>query len=186
MHSTRIRAGLAALAIALAVPLAGCAPTATESQPSAEAPTSEAPETDAAETEAATEEAESATSGPTVVPSEPGDCAFDPDAPGAVVLTVTSDDATTPIEVTYSAFREGAEPEVRTVTVTGPVVVAMQTDCGTPTATPPWTFTATSATENSLGCTSFFGGKVLVTDSDYAEGDAATGASVDCSGHPGI
>ena len=185
MDSMRIRAGLAALAIAVVVPLAGCATTATESEPSAEAPTSEAPESDAAETETPTEEPGGAAA-PTVVPSEPGDCAFDAEAPGAVVLTVTADDATTPIELTYSAFREGAEPEVRTVTVTGPVVVSMQTDCGTPTATPPWTFTATSATENSLGCTSFYGGKVLVTDSDYAEGNAATGASVDCSGHPGI
>ena len=185
MDSIRIRAGLVALAIVVVVPLAGCATTSTESEPSAEAPTSEAPETDAAETETPTEEPGGAAA-PTVVPSEPGDCAFDPEAPGAVILTVTSDDATTPIEITYSAFREGTEPEVRTVTVNGPVVVAMQTDCGTPTATPPWTFTATSATENSLGCTSFYGGKVLVTDSDYAEGNAATGASVDCSGHPGI
>jgi hypothetical protein len=173
MVQTRRRAVLAIVIAALALPLAGCAAPAADDSGGG------------ATTEAAAESATESAAAPNVVPSSPGDCAFDAGSPGAVTVILTSDDATTPIELTYSAFREGAEPEVRTVTVEGPVVVGMQSDCGSQ-GSGSWTFTAKSATGDSLGCASFYGGKLLASDSDYAEGDTARGAAVDCSGHPGM
>ena len=96
------------------------------------------------------------------------------------------DVAATPIELTFSAFRPDIGPEVRTVTATGPVVTVLQTNCGDPVASAPWTFTAAAQTGDGLACSSFYGGKHLASDSDFAEGDSARGASVDCSGHPGM
>jgi hypothetical protein len=121
--------------------------------------------------------------GANVIAAQPGDCGFDPSGERAVAFIVTGDDATTPIIVTFSAFRVDGDPELRTVTSVGPTVLVLQSSCGNPV--PPWTFTATSATENSLGCASFYGGKLLRSDNDYAEGDIVRGTSVDCSGYPG-
>lgn len=99
---------------------------------------------------------------------------------------VSADDGTTPVELTYSAFRPNSEPEIRTTTAVGPSIVVLQTNCGNTTASSPWTFTATSATGGSLGCAAFYGGKLLTSDSDYAEGDTDRGTSVVCSAHPGM
>ena len=107
-------------------------------------------------------------------------------APGVVTFVVTADDNSTPIELTYSVFRPGADPEIRTVTSVGPSVIALQTNCGNPAASAPWTFSATSATGGSLSCAVFYGGKLIKSAGDYAEGDVARGTSVDCSSHPGM
>ena len=96
------------------------------------------------------------------------------------------DDDTTPIELTYSVFRPGADPEIRTATAVGPVVTILQTNCGNQAASAPWTFTATSATGGSLACAVFYGGKLVKSTSDYAEGDVARGTAVDCTSHPGM
>lgn len=183
------RTALAAAAIVGVLALAGCAGTGG-GQPASESQGGAATSAPAVTGDAPASEPPAADDGSAValvtVPSQPGDCAYDPSAFGAVVFTVTADDATTPIELTYTVFRQGAGPDVRTVTMTGPVVVSVQTDCGSQAVSSPWTFTARSATGNSLGCASFFGGKQLASDSDYAEGDVARGVSVDCSGHPGM
>ena len=189
MDTTQVRAVLGAAAIVGALALAGCAGSGG-GQPASESPTGSATSAATATADAPASEPPAAGDGSAValvtVPSQPGDCVYDPTVFGAVVFTVTADDATTPIELTYTVFREGAGPDVRTVTMTGPVVVSVQTDCGSQAVSSPWTFTARSATGNSLGCASFFGGKHLASDSDYAEGDVARGVSVDCSGHPGM
>ncbi|MFF2388127.1 hypothetical protein [Agromyces sp. NPDC058104] len=121
--------------------------------------------------------------GLTVVPTVDGDCRADPSEFGVVTLVVTTDDDTTPIEIEYTAFRPGADPVVRTTEAVGPVVVLMQSDCGTQTASAPWTFTASAS--DSLSCTMTFGSKRVASDDYYAEGSTDE-ATVDCSGHPGM
>lgn len=123
--------------------------------------------------------------GLTVVPTVDGDCAVDPAAWGVVTFVVTADDDTTPIELTYTAFQPGADPVIRTASAVGPVVTVMQTNCGNQAASEPWTFTATSATQGSLACTMYYGGKQVKADGYYAEGATGEG-TVDCSGHPGM
>ena len=120
---------------------------------------------------------------PNTVAAQPGDCPLDPAAPGVVTFVVTADDDITPIELTYTAFRPGSDPEVRTATTTGPSVMLLQTSCG---EYGPWTFSATSATGGSLSCALFYGGMQLKSASDYAEGDVAGGTAVDCSATPGM
>ena len=104
----------------------------------------------------------------------------------ALVFVVTADDDSTPIEITYSAFRPGEDPEVRTTTAVGPAVSLLQSNCGNQAASAPWTFTAASATGGSLACAVFYGGKLVKSTSDYAEGDVARGTAVDCTSHPGM
>ena len=123
---------------------------------------------------------------PNVVPAVPGDCPVDVAAPGVVTFVVTADDDSTPIELTYSAFRPDADPEIRTATSVGPSVILLQTNCGNTIASSPWTFSAVSATGGSLSCATFYGGKLLTSASDYAEGDVARGTTVDRSAHPGM
>lgn len=173
----------AAISLSAAFLLTGCTIGGPEAGP---APTSASPGEESPTPEPS--ESPSVTNpGLTVVAHEAGDCAVDPTEFGVVTFVVTSDDSTTPIDLTYSAFQEGADadPIVRTVSVVGPVVTVMQTNCGNPAASVPWTFTATSPTENSLACTMFFGGKTVKADMDYVEGEARD-ASVDCTGHPGM
>ncbi|MET0726153.1 MAG: hypothetical protein ABWY36_07360 [Leifsonia sp.] len=169
------------VAAAVALALAGCSAPDTDAGagPTASATPSEAP------APAPSPSPDPTAALPGTLPVVPGDCAYDP-AELVVLFTVTSDDDTTPIEISYSAFRPGVEPEVRTVTATGPVISILQTDCGVGAVSAPWTLTATSATGRSLGCTSFFGGKLVAHATDYAEGDVARGDSVDCTGHPGM
>ncbi|MGX5695674.1 hypothetical protein ACWKWP_05695 [Agromyces soli] len=123
--------------------------------------------------------------GLTVVPIADGDCPVDPSAPGVVTFVVTADDDTTPIELSYSAFRPESDPVVRTTSAVGPVVVVMQSNCGNQTASTPWTFTATSATPGSLACDMYYGGKHVAAGTAYAEGSTEP-STVDCSGHPGM
>jgi hypothetical protein len=123
--------------------------------------------------------------GLTVVPTVAGDCAVDPAEHGVVTFVVTADDDTTPIELNYTAFQPGADPVIRTASAVGPVVTVMQTNCGNQAASEPWTFTATSATQGSLACTMYYGGKQVKADGYYAEGATGEG-TVDCSGHPGM
>jgi hypothetical protein len=123
---------------------------------------------------------------PKPLPAEPGDCPLDPSALGVVTFIVTADDDSTPIDLTYSVFRPDADPEIRTTTSVGPAVALLQTNCGNQAASEPWTFMATSATGGSLACAVFYGGKLVKSTSDYAEGDVARGTAVDCTSHPGM
>ena len=151
--------------------------------PASEEPVTSSPSAPPATSQAPTETADAlAGSAPTVVAAQPGDKAVDRSAHGVVTFVVTADDDTTPIDLTYSVFRPGVLPEVRTATVVGPSVVLLQTDCG---EYGPWTFTATSATTGSLSCAVFFGGMHLADDMYYAEG-ATDAGTVDCSATPGM
>ncbi|WP_394551628.1 hypothetical protein ACDF64_12225 [Agromyces sp. MMS24-JH15] len=180
---------LAAGAVIAAAALAGCAsgaaPSPSPSVTSSPSPTAAAPETEAPDDGAPSTPGPGLAPAANAVPLEPGDCPFDPAAFGAIVFVVSADDDTTPIELTFTSFQPDAL-SIRTVEAVGPVVTVLQQDCGALPASEPWTFRATSATGNSLGCTVFFGGKHLKSASDYAEGDVARGVSVDCSGHPGM
>ncbi|WP_395243472.1 hypothetical protein ACGGZK_15255 [Agromyces sp. MMS24-K17] len=179
-----------AAALLLVAGLAGCTPGAPEPSPTGASTASPsasavAPETEAPMTDVPVTPGIGLTPTANAVPLEPGDCPFDPAEFGAIVFVVTASDDTTPIELTFTSFQDGATSE-RTVEAVGPVVTVLQQDCGNATATGPWTFRATSPTGNDLACSSFYGGKHLASAMDYAEGDVARGASVDCSGHPGM
>ena len=172
----------AAVSLTAAFLLTGCAvgsplagPTPTSSASSEETPTPEP-----------SEPASVAIPGLTVVPHEAGDCVLDPTEFGVVSFVVTADDSTTPIELTYTVFRPGADSTMRTASVVGPVVTVLQTDCSDGVVSAPWTFIASSPTGNSLSCSMFFGGKHVSSGMDYAEGDVTRGTNVDCSGHPGM
>ncbi len=123
---------------------------------------------------------------PKPLPAEPGDCPLDPSALGVVTFIVTADDDSTPIDLTYSVFRPDADPEIRTTTSVGPAVALLQTNCGNQAASEPWTFMATSATGGSLACAVVYGGNLVKSTSDYAEGVVARGTAVDCTSHPGM
>ena len=168
--------------LAAAALMSGCA---NDSAPSAP-PTTTAPTTTPSTPSAAPQPpAASPATGLTVVPTVDGDCPADPSSPGVVTFVVTADDDTTPIELSYSAFQPGGDPVVRTASAVGPVVMVMQSNCGSTTASEPWTFTATSTTPGSLSCDMYYGGKHVSADAAYAEGSTEP-STVDCSGHPGM
>lgn len=135
------------------------------------------------------------TSLPTPAPSpEPtgaglaGDCtATDGVAPAIpVIYTVFTGDAVTPVDVTYTAFNlDGTIPSI-TETVTGPVWSKIGYACTDAASSSVWTLTATQSTTDSVGCTLAFGGKLVKTDSAYAESATPVSTTADCSGNPGM
>lgn len=182
-NDVRARAILAAGAILTTLAaLTACAPTDVGPSATSAAPAT-TPPTDTVTTTSTASAAPGAFELPNTVAAQAGDCPLDPSAFGMVTFVVTADDDVTPIELTYTAFRPGLDPEVRTATTSGPAVMVLETDCG---EYAPWTFSATSATSGSLSCALFFGGMHLKSVSDYAEGDAVRGTSVDCSATPGM
>ena len=181
----RILPGVAAMLMTIAA-LTACSTASTSDDTPTVAPETTTPSPTATETAPPSEPAATDDALPNPLPAQPGDCTLDRSALGVVTFVVTADDDSTPIEITYSVFRPGADPEVRTATAVGPAVSILQTDCGNQAASAPWTFTATSATGGSLACAVFYGGKLVKSTSDYAEGDVARGATVDCTSHPGM
>jgi hypothetical protein len=178
----RLLAGAGAILLTLAA-FTGCTFAGGTTPSASDAPVTSPPPAPPAATPAPTDGADPlAGAAPTAVAAQPGDCAVDRSAHGVVTFVVTADDDTTPIELSYSAFRPGVLPEVRTATVVGPSVVMLQTDCGEYGA---WTFSATSPTTSSLSCGLFFGGMHLAHDTYFAEG-ATDGGTVDCSVTPGM
>ena len=178
----QLLAGAGAILLTFAA-LTGCTPAGGTPPDASEAPVTSSPPAPQSTAPTPTETADPlAGAAPTAVAAQPGDCAVDRSALGVVTFVVTADDDTTPIELSYSAFRPGVLPEVRTATVVGPSVVMLQTDCGEYGA---WTFSATSPTTNSLSCGLFFGGLHLAHDTYYAEG-TTDGGTVDCSVTPGM
>lgn len=183
----RRRKGASALVamtvLAAAALTSGCA---NGTAPPSAAPDTTAPTTTASSTPTAPQPAAASPApGLTVVPTVDGDCPADPSSPGVVTFVVAADDDTTPIELSYSAFHPGGDPVVRTASAVGPVVMVMQSNCGSTTASDPWTFTATSTTPGSLSCDMYYGGKHVSADAAYAEGSTEP-STVDCSGHPGM
>lgn len=122
---------------------------------------------------------------PNIPVTLPTDCKLDTAAAGVVTFIVTADDNSTPIDLAYTVFQQDREPEIRTATSKGPSVVVLQSNCGSTTSASPWTFKATSLTGGSLGCATFYGGKLLASTSTFSEGEAGSETSVDCSAHPG-
>lgn len=118
-------------------------------------------------------------------PAQRGDCPVDPAEPGLVAFVVTSDDDTTPIELTYPVFRSDGTQQVRRMTQPGPAVTVLQADCTDGVSDGPWKFVAEAAT-GSLACALFFGGTLVASDSGSAEGTAGDGVRADCTGHPGM
>ncbi|TFD33383.1 hypothetical protein [Cryobacterium cryoconiti] len=116
--------------------------------------------------------------------ARPGDCtSADTELP-ATSYTVLSDDATTPVAVTYTAFTQSGGTPTRSVTVFGPVATVLAYACVADVSGGPWTFTATSSTPGALGCVLGFGGRIVARDSAYNEG-LLTPETVDCTGNPG-
>jgi hypothetical protein len=182
---SRILSGAAILMTVAALTACSAAGTGDES-PSIAPETSPPSTASAPPSEPPSEPAEPAGALPDPLPAEPGDCPLDRSALGVVTFVVTADDDSTPIDLTYSVFRPDADPEIRTTTSVGPAVALLQTNCGNQAASEPWTFTATSATGGSLACAVFYGGKLVKSSSDYAEGDVERGTAVDCTSHPGM
>ncbi|MEP6479478.1 MAG: hypothetical protein ABJB03_08810 [Rhodoglobus sp.] len=162
------------LLAASALVLAGCAPT-----PATTAAPTPSESSIATPTPAPTE------APPTATPTA-GDCtAADSDSGGtAAVYTVFSDDSTTPITLSYTAFNRADAPVI-TETVYGPMVTRVGYPCNDTSNQAPWTFTATSSSGGALACVLAFGGKLVKTDSQYNEG-ATTPMTADCTGHPGM
>ncbi|WP_308796285.1 hypothetical protein [Agromyces silvae] len=102
-----------------------------------------------------------------------------------MTLVVTSDDDTTPIEITFPVFRGDGTQQVRRMTQPGPVVTVVQADCTDGVTDGPWGFVAEAAS-GSLACALFFGGKLVASDSASAEGGSESGVRADCTGHPGM
>ncbi len=128
---------------------------------------------------------------PSPVPTDPalaGDCTatdgFQPSIP--VIYTVFTGDATTPVDVTYTAFNlDGTVPAV-TESVTGPIWSKVGYACTDAASSSVWTLTATQTTTDAVGCTLAFGGKLVKTDSGFAESATPVSTTADCSGNPGM
>lgn len=112
-----------------------------------------------------------------------GDCPVDPAEPGVITFVVTSDDDTTPVEVTYPVFRVDGSELARRMTQPGPVITVVLADCAG-AGGGPWRFLAT-AEQGSLACALFYGGKLVASDSAMAD-VAGEGVRADCTGHPGM
>jgi hypothetical protein len=119
----------------------------------------------------------------TMPPAQRGDCPVDPAEPGVITFVVTSDDDTTPVEVTFPVFRVDGSELARRMTQPGPVITVVLADCAG-AGGGPWRFFAT-AEHGSLACALFFGGKLVASDSAIAEG-STDGVRADCTGHPGM
>jgi hypothetical protein len=119
----------------------------------------------------------------------PGDCELSDVGTFSQVVTfvITSDDDTTPIEITYPGYLpDSAAPEARTVTAVGPVITILGSTCGDGPESEPWPFVATSTSGEHLSCSAFFGGKLIRSASYYAEGDTVNDLVADCTSHPGM
>jgi hypothetical protein len=131
----------------------------------------------------------SATLPRTILPL-PGDCELSVDVGDrsqVVTFVITSDDDTTPIEITYPGYLpDSAAPEARTVTMVGPVITILGSTCGDGPESEPWPFIATSTSGEHLSCSAFFGGKHIRSASYYAEGDTVNDLVADCTSHPGM
>lgn len=117
-------------------------------------------------------------------PAQRGDCPVDPAESRLVTFVVTSDDDTTPIEITFPVFRTDGTQQVRRMTQPGPVVTVLQADCTEGVTDGPWRFVAEAAS-GWLACALFFGGKLVASDSASADGAAEDDVRADCTGHPG-
>ncbi|MRG58411.1 hypothetical protein GE115_00760 [Agromyces sp. CFH 90414] len=171
-----------AVAIVAAIAMAGCSvPEGGPDAPSTTAPAASPPSSTPWEPQIP-----DPTVAVNVVPAQMGDCPVDPAAHGLVAFVVTSDDDTTPVAVTYPVFRADGSRHVRRMTQPGPVIAVLQTDCTDGVVSSPWEFRATADSGGSLSCTLTYGGKRVVSDSDFVEGDLDPGLEVDCTGHPGM
>lgn len=120
-----------------------------------------------------------------VTPAQRGDCPVNPADPGTITFVVTSDDDSTPVEVTYPVFRTDGTEQVRRMTQPGPVTVVLQADCTDGVPSGAWSFVATSRS-GSLACALFSGGRLVASDSVFDESPGADGVRADCTGHPGM
>jgi hypothetical protein len=102
------------------------------------------------------------------------------------IYVVISDDATTPISISYTAFNSDGSAPVITETVVGPVATRMSYPCVDAQGSAPWTFTATMTTSGSVGCLLGFGGLNVRTNSTYAEHNPPISITTDCTGNPGV
>jgi hypothetical protein len=101
------------------------------------------------------------------------------------VYTVFTNDATTPVTIHYTAFdRDNTEP-VETLTTVGPIVYIIGYDCVAETKAPTFTLTASTTTNDGLGCVMAFSGIIVTNDSLFSPTATASPLSVDCSGNPG-
>jgi hypothetical protein len=102
-----------------------------------------------------------------------------------LIYTVFTNDATTPVTVNYTAFnRDNTEP-VETLTTVGPIVYIIGYDCVAETKAPTFTLTASTTTNDGLGCVMAFSGIIVTQDSLFSRIATPNPLSVDCSGNPG-
>lgn len=120
----------------------------------------------------------------TSVSPVPGDCTPADTESVATSYTILSDDSTTPVTVTYTAFTQAGGTPTRSATVFGPVATLLAYACVPDVSGGLWTFTATSTTPGALGCVLGYGGRIVARDSAYNEGLPAS-ETVDCTGNPG-
>ena len=94
-----------------------------------------------------------------------------------------TDDATTPVTISYTVFNADGTVPVVTETVTGPVITRISYPCVDDTSNGMWTLTVT-ADQARLGCALSFGGQLVDAES---QGDGGLGTfTADCTGNPGV
>lgn len=98
------------------------------------------------------------------------------------VYTVYTDDATTPVTITYTAFNHDGTIPTETLTTVGPVITIVGYACTDPAQQADWVLTATHAPVGSLGCVLAFGGMLVNNKSD---GQEDPNVHIDCTGNPG-
>ena len=113
-----------------------------------------------------------------------GDCTGADTTSVATSYTILSDDSTTPVTITYTAFTQAGGTPTRSETLLGPVATLLAYACVPEVSGELWTFTATSPTPGALACVLGFGGRIVARDAAYNEGLVAPEA-VDCTGNPG-
>ena len=170
---------LVTVVLSSALILTACGPLTGPSPSDSDSPVTPASETPSVEP--STE--------PTTAPVVPaativGTCAIGPDYHSIpAIYVVFTDDSTTPITLSYTAFNTDGTVPVLTETVTGPVVTRISYPCVDESSGSMWTLTAT-ADQARLGCTLSFGGQVVDAES---QGDGGLGTyTADCTGNPGV
>ncbi len=127
---------------------------------------------------------------PTQTPTDAGtagDCGpTDGTVPGIPVIYSFFTGIDTTVTVSYTAFNlDGTTPTVTEV-INGPVWTKVGYACTDAASSSVWTLTAAADTTDSVSCALAFGGKLVKTDSAYAESADPISITADCSGNPGM
>lgn len=159
--------------------ITGCGLLPNPAPSDSETPTATASETPSAEPTNTEPSTPPVTAGATVV----GTCTAAGITPIPAIYVAYTDDATTPITLSYPAFNADGSVSVLTETVTGPVVTRVSYPCTPEASGTIWNLSVTAGGAR-IGCALSFGGQFIDA---VSEGDGgATPATASCTGNPGV